>query len=1111
MPDEREVYLPPQYAVNGKLLGNPVLQLERPGYEGVASVEDYSKHGMQGKSVSIDDGGTERRVLVMPRSTDADHPVDSIFVIPEAEIPESPSDIHNASGRPKWIDPKPLRTQNITVDDLNHKPSQIRDSWEGHFHFKEQQTENGEIEEGGLRSPQIGALHATLAHWTIGSDPATVVMPTGTGKTETMLAVTAHQRAERVLVIVPTSTLRDQIADTFVKWGILKKFGILGAGAEYPMVGKLEHTLDDPQQVEGYFGCCNVVVATMSVLRYCSEEVRQAICDTSTHLFIDEAHHIVASSWERFRSRFINSGAEKPVLQFTATPYRSDGRHVAGEIIYNFPLREAQKQNYFSTINFDPVRVHRPSEQEEAIARKAIEQLEVDRGEGRDHLLMARTSSIDRAKEIHSIYEDLAPDQNPVLVHSNQNQTEQREATDALLEGDSHIVTCVDMFGEGFDLPELKIAALHDIHKSLAVTIQFTGRFARWEEELGDATIIANIADADVEDALQNLYAEDPDWNYLLQRFTEEETEEHRELSDFLGSFGELPERLPVQNLFPKMSTVAYRTECESWQPERIKEGLTSRRQIYDEPVISSEHRVAAFVTKFETSVDWGEVKGFTNLEWDLYVLYWDTDQDILCINSSNTNSIYKDLAETVCGPDVSIFRGEQVFRVLSGINRLKFMNVGLSRAISRTLAHTMYAGANVHQGLEPPEVKNSFKSTLFGRGFEDGERASMGSSRKGRIWSYRVADDILEWTEWCQYVGSKLLDDSISVEEILENAMTVEIAEERPGKAPVSVDWSSDFYRRSQENTIFEIDGERASFLNVGIELAHHDEEDPLRFVVSTDESSVEYEVEFGDDGIDYIPQNGAVTIEVGRNSERLSEWFQEEPPVIRFADTSYIQYDEFFQVPEGRVNNYNQSEIRSWDWDERGVDITTESQYDKQKENGEKVLVPQEDSIQEEVIGKIEEEGYDIVLDDDDTGEAADIVALRRDDMSLEVHLYHCKYSSGEDPGARVNDLYAVCGQAQRSAHRKFNVEGLLDHLESRAQDRLDRYDTTRFEVGGFERLGELQDELDLLDPVLRVFIVQPGLDAEEASEDQLDLIASTELFLREVADADLEVIGS
>ncbi|WP_346763412.1 hypothetical protein [Escherichia sp. E4694] len=35
------------------------------------------------------------------------------------------------------------------------------------------------------------------------------------------------------------------------------------------------------------------------------------------------------------------------------------------------------------------------------------------------------------------------------------------------------------MLGEGYDLPNLKIAALHDHHKSLAVTLQFIGRFTR--------------------------------------------------------------------------------------------------------------------------------------------------------------------------------------------------------------------------------------------------------------------------------------------------------------------------------------------------------------------------------------------------------------------------------------------------------------------------------------------------------------------------------------------------------------------------------------------------------------------------------------------------------
>jgi superfamily II DNA or RNA helicase len=45
------------------------------------------------------------------------------------------------------------------------------------------------------------------------------------------------------------------------------------------------------------------------------------------------------------------------------------------------------------------------------------------------------------------------------------------------------------MLGEGYDLPNLKIAALHDQHKSLAITLQFIGRFTRSSSNtpIGDA------------------------------------------------------------------------------------------------------------------------------------------------------------------------------------------------------------------------------------------------------------------------------------------------------------------------------------------------------------------------------------------------------------------------------------------------------------------------------------------------------------------------------------------------------------------------------------------------------------------------------------------------
>ena len=49
--------------------------------------------------------------------------------------------------------------------------------------------------------------------------------------------------------------------------------------------------------------------------------------------------------------------------------------------------------------------------------------------------------------------------------------------------------------------------------------------------------------------------------------------------------------------------------------------------------------------------------------------------------------------------------------------------------------------------------------------------------------------------------------------------------------------------------------------------------------------------------------------------------------------------------------------------------------------------------------------------------SGEIADLVAIRIDPEGLLVRLVHCKCSHGEKTGARVADLYEVCGQAQKS----------------------------------------------------------------------------------------------
>ena len=63
----------------------------------------------------------------------------------------------------------------------------------------------------GLRGPQLGACYAVLAHWTVSSEIATVLIPTGVGKTEAMLSLFVTERCKKLLVTVPSNALRKQL------------------------------------------------------------------------------------------------------------------------------------------------------------------------------------------------------------------------------------------------------------------------------------------------------------------------------------------------------------------------------------------------------------------------------------------------------------------------------------------------------------------------------------------------------------------------------------------------------------------------------------------------------------------------------------------------------------------------------------------------------------------------------------------------------------------------------------------------------------------------------------------------------------------------------------
>ena len=129
------------------------------------------------------------------------------------------------------------------------------------------------------------------------------------------------------------------------------------------------------------------------------------------------------------------------------------------------------------------------------------------------------------------------------------------------------LIICVNMLGEGFDFPRLKIAAIHDPHKSIATTIQFVGRFTRTSNnKIGDATIIANISNEMTNKAMEELYSQDSDWNKIIRQTADVLVDKEDRKIKFLQNFeGEIPEIVPLQNIYPALSMYTFKTKYQNF------------------------------------------------------------------------------------------------------------------------------------------------------------------------------------------------------------------------------------------------------------------------------------------------------------------------------------------------------------------------------------------------------------------------------------------------------------------------------------------------------------------------------------------------------------------
>lgn len=995
-----------------------------------------------------------------------------------------------------WHKPKVAEKTEADDNAVNAKRSAAYATWTREITYVEEGREPR-----GLRRAQIGALHAIASHWTLSKAPGVVVMPTGTGKTEVMVAAAIGQRCENLLVVVPSDALRMQTAKKFIQSGILRDLDVVPQDYNLPVVAVLKGRPETEADLE-IFSACNVVVATMSALTGISAELQEKIGERCSHLFLDEAHHAPADSWNRLKEHF----KAKPILQFTATPYRRDGRRLDGRFIYNYPLSKAQEDGCFVRINFEEVSEWDDALADKAIAAKAVEQLRQDRQSGFNHLMMARAGTIDQANDLFDeIYSPLYPDLNPVVIHNK--MPGRRALLDAIKRGEHQIIVCVDMLGEGFDLPQLKIAALHFVHKSLAVTLQFAGRFTRSATaavtNIGSATVVANTANPAVSEALEELYAQDADWNRLLPRLSLDAINPQVQLSDFVEQFrsstpsGEA-ELISSGNLLPKCSAIIYKTN--GFSPERFRAYLREGREHIDSWIHEQRH-IMAFVFKHRVALDWANSRELAHEVYDLFVLFYDAPRQLLFIHSSIKKNKHKDLAELVGGTELEQVSGEKMFRIFHGLNRLTFYNIGLNRRGRGNMRYQMFTGLDIGDAIDPAQQNDSTKANLFGAGYEQGERATVGCSYHGVVWSLQ-ATTIPEWQTWCELIGSKILNENIQTNSYFQHTLVPREITSYPTDQPLCIEWTSLFFERNTQDILFYRSGQSTSWLEAELRLASEWTLSSYTFdLVFLDGERVGFRATLNNTGFQITAITASsVDIKVGTRRYNLAEFLTDHAPVLRFVDGSEIRKGNVLIAPREQEEVVHFSPDRIVDIDWNGIDIQTESQW----KNGRH----RPNSVQRRVLDLIlADTSYSIVVDDDDAGEAADVVAIKETDSAITVEFYHCKYSGGAASGSRANDFYQVCGQAQKSVAQANNFGSLVSHLTHRETKALNGR-PTRLERGSLIELSELRKRARRKLIRYHIGVVQPGISRRRIEPHHTAMLGSTNLFLQHIITTPLMV---
>jgi hypothetical protein len=436
----------------------------------------------------------------------------------------------------------------------------------------------------------------------------------------------------------------------------------------------------------------------------------------------------------------------------------------------------------------------------------------------------------------------------------------------------------------------------------------------------------------------------------------------------------------------------------------------------------------------------------------------------------------------------------------LSGVERYRVGNLGTT-PIKRGVSYSMMFGMDVTEGITAYENSRSDLRNLSGWGYENGRAVTWGcSKKKGKVWAM-TGGTILDFCVWCDLVGKKILDDSITEPDIVKGFMRFETMSDYYSDYPIGIQWGDKVITKNEEAVFMVINNKDIPLYEIDLSLDHQIESNRIIFFVKAEDRFSKYQLIIDTKGFEYrLIEGNEVYVKYGNVvNEALSTYLINDPVTITYIDGT-ISINNNHSIIEPYKNLFNAEFIEVNDWN--GVDVSRESQGKGKDAN----------TVQHKVIETIYND-YQIIIDDDSPGEAADIIALKviPDLNKVLLTLFHCKFSTAAKSGARVGDLYELCGQAIKCIKWKHDsFKKLYTHVQRR-QSKWEEVSANRFEKGSLRMLSELVKMLRTYELILEVVLVQPGLSKSKVTDDVLALLGSTEMFLTKTSLANLRVIGS